>query len=151
MEKQSKVLLEEIQQVISQYRREVPGRRRAWPESVKNRVVQLCALGVEPKRVAKMTSLSYYTILSWIPDSHRRRYRPRQASEKSEARAHFAPVSIRQQLPDIASVTVAMNSTVITPTISTNATVTVTLPDGIRIEGVSAEFLRSWLGKGGGQ
>lgn len=46
MEEKAAVLFRELEEICSQYKREVPGRRRAWPESVKKRVLALRALGI---------------------------------------------------------------------------------------------------------
>jgi hypothetical protein len=150
MEKQATVVLEEIRQLITQYRREVPSGRRAWPESIKARVAKLCVLGMTPKKISDYTELSYYTILGWVPEEQRRRYRTRQPTPADEPSPHFAPVAIRDKSA-IATVTVAKSSSglALRPSAS-NVTVTVTLPDGIRIEGVTPEFLQCWLGRGGG-
>jgi len=151
MDKQALLVIEEIRQLITQYNREVPSGRRAWPESIKARVAKLCILGMTPKRISEHTELSYYTILGWVPEELRRRYRTRQQSSASEGSpGHFAPVAIREKSA-IATVTVAKNSSglALQPLVA-NATVTVTLPDGIRIEGVTPEFLHRWLGRGSG-
>lgn len=148
MEKQATPVLEEIRQLIEQYRREVPGGRRAWPESIKTRIGQLCVLGMSAKEISEQTELSYYTILGWVPESYRRRYRSRRP-QAAGSDGHFAPVAIRGR-PSVAMVTLAKGSNCPAPEVTSNATVTVTLPDGIRIEGVTPEFLRLWLGRGGG-
>jgi hypothetical protein len=144
MEKQTVRVLDEIRQLVTQYRQEVPGRRRAWPESIKARIAQLCVLGMSAKDIADHTELSYYTILGWVPETHRRRYRTRQVKTPL-AEGHFSAVAIRD-----ATVTVAKSSHCLTSPLTINATVTVTLPDGTRIEGVTAEFLKSWHGRVGG-
>ncbi len=58
-------LLDEISQLLDQYRREVPGRRRAWPESIKQRALELHPLGLNFTQIAKRTGLPYYTLLKW--------------------------------------------------------------------------------------
>ena len=150
MEKQATVVLEEIRQLIIQYRREVPSGRRAWPESIKSRVAKLCVLGMTPKKISDHTELSYNTILGWVPEEQRRRYRTRQPTPADAPSPHFAPVAIREKSA-IATVTVAKSPSrlALRPS-GANGTVTVTLPDGIRIEGVTPEFLHCWLGRGGG-
>jgi hypothetical protein len=148
MEAQSKVIFDEIRQLITQYSREVPGGRRAWPESIKVRVVKLSALGVSLPEISKRSELSYYTIVNWVPQEQRRQYRARQRKITGPD-GHFAPVAIRDGQA-IATVTVTNDSKTIVPISAPNATVTVTLPDGVRIEGVTSEFLKAWLGRGGG-
>jgi transposase-like protein len=148
MEAQSRIIFEEIRQLISQYCREVPGGRRAWPESIKIRVVKLFALGVPLAEISKRSELSYHTILNWVPQEQRHRYRARQR-KATGPNGHFTPVTI-QESQAIATVTVAKGPKNLAPIKAENATVTVTLLNGIRIEGVTAEFLRSWIGQGGG-
>jgi hypothetical protein len=148
--------LEEIRQLITQYRNEVPGRRRAWPESIKIRVARLSEFGLTPKEISSHSQLSYYTVLGWVPAEHRRRYRSRR--HQVDGNGTFSPVQIRAERA-IATVTVAKSSGRLgrsagppfcgrAPAII--ATVTVTLPSGIRIDGVTPQFLQSWLGQGGG-
>jgi transposase-like protein len=148
MEEQARIILEDVRQLITQYCREVPGGRRAWPESVKVRVVKLFSLGMPLAEISRRSELSYHTILSWVPVEDRGRYRARQRKVAGPD-GHFAPVAIRERQA-IATVTVANHPKNIVPISARNVTVTVTLPDGIRIEGVTPEFLNDWLGRGGG-
>lgn len=129
-------ILAEVSQIIAQYQQEVPGRRRAWPESIKNRVLELQRLGLERKDIAKRTGISYYTIFNW-----------------GVAKApRFEPVAVvpsRRALPKAATVTVTprRHHHRVRPTL---ATVTVTMPGGIRIEGVTVEILLKVLPQLGG-
>jgi hypothetical protein len=148
MEAQAKVIFEEIRQLMAQYCREVPGGRRAWPGSIKVRVVKLFGLGLPLAEISKRSELSYHTILNWVPQERRRQYRARQRKETGP-NGHFAPVAIRESR-EIATVTVTKGTKVLPPIKAENVTVTVILPNGIRIEGVTPDFLRSWIGQGGG-
>ena len=133
-------LAEEIRQLTIQYREEVPGGRRAWPEAIKSRVSQLCGLGLTAKEISHLTHLSYFTILGWVSDDPQ--YRKWKRKSKVIADGHFVPVEVRASRKLISTVTVPNQEVY-----SQIATVTVTLPGGVRIEGVTAEFLRSWLGQ----
>ena len=66
MENQSAILFDEIRQLIEQYKAEVPGRRHAWPVSIKTRVLDLCNVeGMRLNEVATRTGLPYHTVLNW--------------------------------------------------------------------------------------
>jgi hypothetical protein len=57
-------VLNEIGQLLSQYRAGVPGRRRAWPGSVKSRVLGLRGLGLNFKEISRQTAIPYFTVLA---------------------------------------------------------------------------------------
>ncbi len=57
----------DIEQMVLQYKAEVPGKRKTWPESIKRFVRELCGLGFTQADIAKRTGISYYTILNWAP------------------------------------------------------------------------------------
>jgi hypothetical protein len=149
MENQTRQILEEVQQMISQYREEVPGARHTWPASIKTRILKLNGLGLTPKEISAASGLSYFTVVNWIPKEDRRRYRT--GKQKTEQEGQFAQVAIRTPPPAIATVTVAKRlkqlpaQTVSGSDLVKTATVTVTLPSGIRIDGVTPDFLSSWL------
>lgn len=132
MEGRQTELLDEVRQIISQYRQEVPGRRRAWPESIKKRVLELELMGLERKEISKRTGISYYTIFNWG------------AASKKERFEKVAVVQARRVLPKTATVTVARHRPAHLPG-PAFGTVTVTMPSGIRIEGVSADVLKELL------
>lgn len=125
----SSEIISEIKQLHEQYRQEVPGRRRPWPESIKRRALELCALGVNCTQVSKETGLPYFTVLKW----------------KREKGAGFSMVKVvAKRKPEVATVTVAKSATeAVLP--AAVATVTVAMPGGVRIEGVSFEFLERLL------
>lgn len=130
-------LLAEISQLFEQYRQEVPGRRRAWPESIRRRVLELRQLGLNFTQIAKQTGLPYYTLLSW----------------RRESKAgHFEPVNVvstEARSKQVATVTVATSgkevATAAAEFPSKSATVTVSLGSGIRVEGVTLPFLMELL------
>jgi hypothetical protein len=70
MEKQNQEqLVSEVRQLSSQYLNEVPSRRRAWPRSIKERVLQLLQLELSCEDVATLTGIPSPTIYSWKPKS----------------------------------------------------------------------------------
>jgi hypothetical protein len=65
MSKSREELYSEIEQMLSQYREEVPGRRRAWPKSIQNAVRELHRLGLNWSEISKQTKIPYHTVLQW--------------------------------------------------------------------------------------
>lgn len=55
----------EIRQIYEQYLREVPKKRRPWPESIRSRVLELWQLGVSSNQIAQETGLPTQTMYSW--------------------------------------------------------------------------------------
>ena len=123
MDEKSATLLDEIRQLLEQYRKEVPGGRRAWPESIKRRVAELKAGGVKFTEISRRTKIPYYTLVGWKPESR-------------TGRPSFEPVKVVAALPapanrTFATVTVARKSK-LRPKREV-VTVTVTTKGGIRI------------------
>lgn len=58
-------ILKEIQEITAQWQAEVPGGRKTWPRSIRERVVELYRLGMSAKAVADATGIAYYTVLNW--------------------------------------------------------------------------------------
>lgn len=58
-------LIKEIQSIIPQFEAEVRGSRKTWPVSVKDRVLELCRLGLGPKKITDLTGIAYMTLLLW--------------------------------------------------------------------------------------
>src|ERR1700741_1372443 len=65
MEEKAAALFRELEEICAQYKQEVPGRRRAWPESVKKRVLALRSLGINSHQVANRLPIPYMTLASW--------------------------------------------------------------------------------------
>jgi lambda repressor-like predicted transcriptional regulator len=137
MREQKSELLDEVNQLIQQYRQEVPGHRKAWPKSIRERVDELRKLGMTLSEIAKETGISYYTIFSWF--------------ERSAAK--FEPVNI-VPAKTISTVTVAgtKEKRRVSRPIAADcadkqslATVTITLATGVRIEGLNFEALKNLL------
>jgi hypothetical protein len=147
-------ILNELNQLITQYREEIPGGRRAWPQSIQSRVRILFNQGMSIARIADGCAMSYHTVLNWIPKEERQRDRHQRRARGMSA-ANFSEVQIRQEKA-IATVTVpvrvSQRAKSSEPSLQTErcetAAVTVTLPGGIRVDGVTAEFLKAWIGQG---
>lgn len=65
MSDRAQVLFDEINQLTVQYKDEVPGKRRAWPESIKSRIAELRSLGFTYLEIARKTGMSIATLHSW--------------------------------------------------------------------------------------
>lgn len=128
MEDRKTTLLEEVRQLLQQYRAEVPGRRRAWPESIKSRAFELRSLGKNFTQIAEETGLPYFTLLKWHKE------------KKSPGFAVVKLVKSRKAIPP--------ETGTVTESVSTRTErVTVTVGAQIRIEEVSLDFLLSLLPK----
>lgn len=113
----NEILIDEIKQIAEQYKDQVPGKRVAWPNAIKDRVLELNRNGLNIKRICEMTGLPYFTVLSWRPP----------------IKGKFKQVNLPVRT---ATVTVP-----VTPIETPTATVTVTTGDGMKIEGLSFEEL----------
>jgi transposase-like protein len=101
-------LLKDIREIATQYRAEMPDGHKAWPKSVKDRVAELVELGMTSTEIAKQTGIAYFTVQNW-----RKRARGFRALQ-------IASLPVRNQ--EIANESVVV--------------VTMTMPNGIRIDGV---------------
>lgn len=145
-------ILEEIRQIKSQFATEVHRSRHAWPESLKKRTVLLHGLGLKAKDISQRTGISYFTLMNWLP---RCRDRGKVLRSRGELqKGEFKALAVREN-PKTATVTVAHeNEQPVDGHHPRNPgrlplTVTVTLPGGARIDGVTPEFLTAWLGSDG--
>ena len=121
----------EINQMREQWFTEVEaGARRTWPKSIRERVMQLHVMKVRSKDIAKLTKIPYETIVQW-----------RHYQKKKERRFHA--VAVRNT--DNATVTVTSAEID-----SKNLSVTVTTPNGYRVEGPTIEVLRILQSLSGG-
>jgi hypothetical protein len=116
MESAGEQIISEIAQIMEQYRKEVPGGRRAWPESIKSRVIRLRGAGLRCAEISRRTGLPYYTVLEW-----------------------------RKSATAFVELPVVKEKKVGTVTVPSLGTVTVFLPSGVRIDGVGAELLKALL------
>lgn len=119
MSKSKEELCSEVEQMLSQYRQEVPGRRRAWPKSIQNAVRELHGLGLNWSEISKQTKIPYYTVLQW------RISKPKASFNELK----IIPSPNRPNLLSSKSVSVNVG------------TVTVTTSNGVCIEGLAFESL----------
>lgn len=143
---QCEEILGEIRQLTSQYRQEIPGGRKAWPEAIKSRVRLLGGLGLRAPAIAQAADISYYTVLGWLRAECRHPHKRRKTVDQQSA-GHFMPVRVQSSAKGVSTVTVTNREAMASKRSTPTATVTVTLPNGLRVDGVTVEFLNSWLGR----
>ena len=131
-------LFSEIRQIIEQYKAEVHGRRRAWPKSVRDRVVSLSRLGMKNQVIAKETGLSMNTVYSWLTRSELNTSVKVAASAPSPS---FIPVTVKRPV-EPAKIQCAETRA--------NLTVTVVINSRIRIEGYPVDQIFRLLGQSAG-
>lgn len=135
MKDRAAVLIDEIQQITTQYKAEFPGRRHAWPKAIKERVQALFALGLKPKVITERTGLSYHTVVYWSSQAKQKQtFHPVKVVTAKSGR-HPVPVA----KDSVATVTVkrrGRSSSSKSQCFSVDAIVTVTTPQGFIIEGL---------------
>lgn len=115
-------LYAEIRQIYQQYLKEVPKKRRPWPESTKTRILELWKLGVSSHQIAQETGLPTQTMYSW-----------RQRLKKDDS--GFLPVPIVKKRHRRSNFDIQLSQL---ESETKSPTVTVVTPDGFRIEGITA-------------
>lgn len=116
-------LIEEIRQIISQYRDEVERERKPWPKAVKDRVAELLVAGLSAPEICRATGLAYHTVLKWRPSSIKR------GAPRGIHVSKFKEVAV---VPAKARAIAALQPTERIRQIK--GTVTVTTPEGFKIE-----------------
>jgi hypothetical protein len=122
-------VVDEIKQIRAQYANEVGEGRRAWPRSIRSRVDELEDHGLKPKLIAEMTGVPYETVCYW-------RYTRKSTDKKSfHAIAVVTPKEKDVARPE-KNLTVTVKSTAKSsiPSNSVPLAVTVTTPDGLKME-----------------
>ena len=125
----SQQLIREIRELHAQYAKEVPTPRGPWPESIKARVKDLWDAGITSKEIAESTGVPAQTMYGWKSQNRRR-----QDSFQAIAVITTKPVPLNLPLPQ--------SEKSIPPQIQLPKqipTVTVVLPNGIRLEGLDAD------------
>jgi uncharacterized protein (UPF0248 family) len=107
---QSQTILDDIRVISNQFKSEVPRRRGAWPNAIRQRVQDLHRLGMSSMAISKQTEIPYHTVLKW---NH-------SGGEFKEVNTVAVPTLVKYSTTDI-------------------TTVTVTTPKGFRIAGLSFE------------
>ena len=120
-------ILDEIEQIAVLYQAEVPGKRKAWPQSVKDRVLELKMMGSSETEISQMTGISVQTIWSWKLKQ--------KLTELSASTSDFLPVQIK---PSTVTVEVASDKpTPIKPRARKKSqALTVVTPLGFRVVGL---------------
>lgn len=118
-------LIEEILSIIPQYEAEVSGSRKKWPASIKKRVLKLCQLGLGPKKIEETTGIAYTTQLKWrkeagLPIRDLKRGKKGKFHEVS-----LVPTTVVDK-PE--------STTVVGLPSEKKETITVTTPEGIKVE-----------------
>jgi len=121
-------LFAEISEIATQYQREVPSGRRAWPESIRSRVFELRKSGVRSAEISRRTGLPYYTVLQWKGDGPK-----------------FVELPVRVRSAKSATVTVPARREVGTVTVPDSSGLRILLPGGAVIEGLDVEALARLL------
>ena len=106
-------LLKDIREITAQYRVEVPDGHKAWPKSIKARTEELLRLGMSATQISRDTGIAYYTVHNW-----KRRAGAFRALEIAAAKSAPPQLTVKA-LPPLF--------------------VTITMPSGLRIEGVPIE------------
>jgi hypothetical protein len=114
MSERAEEIFNELVQVCTQYKAEVPSKRRAWPESVKVRVFELRSLGVKWGEIGRRTGLCPQTMMTWKPAGA---FLPIKVVERAEATTMTVRVPRKYQKRQV-------------------PTVTVVTPSGYRLEGL---------------
>lgn len=129
----SVVLINEIIQIKKQYANEVSGDRKAWPKSIKDRVLELIENGMSRKQVSRLTEISYDTICQWFIQKNKNR--PPDTS--------FQEVNIKNTpaVPTLKSGTVTVPKLEIPKNIEQkfNTSVTLLTPSGYTVTGSPVE------------
>jgi transposase-like protein len=129
-------ILSQICQIKAQYNIEVPGSRRRWPKSVRERVVRLRELKLTIKEIADQTGISAHSIVHW---GNGRKF-SKIAARPEKDLGHFKAVQVID-VPSSAVPQLAEPQYFAQSGDHKSATVTVTLPHGISLEGASAQFV----------
>ena len=139
MSDESEILIHQIRELRAQYIAEVGEGRRVWPKSIKDRVQRLDELGVSAREASERTGVGYETFLQW-------RYQRRQQAKKQ-----FHRIEVKSENKAVAKIgTVTVPKTKTSQDSPKTGTVTVTTPEGYRIEAIDVEsavlILRGLMG-----
>lgn len=137
-------LLSDLRQIFIQYKKEVPGKRKPWPESIRERILKLWALGVTNHQISSESGVPAQTLYSW-----------RQRLKKQGATTGFTEILITrskrrsnfqiQQDESRHSSKHQLSQLVSSAMMPTHSAIIVTLPNGIRIEGLCYEQVREMV------
>ncbi len=134
MANQAEILMQEISELREQYVAEVGKGRRVWPRSIKERVAALDEMGVSARQIADSSGVGYATILQW-------RFKRRQKLGRSFHEVAIAEPAMTKAIAKFDTVTVPQDKIrkMRSQNISKLSTVTLTTPDGYKIEAPDSE------------
>lgn len=120
---QSQQLIDELRQICAQYSKEVPGKRRPWPKSIRDRVIALRRARISFGKISEATGISLQTMYSWkLGAETKNAFLPVRVVE----RRHLQPSRLEKK---------KLKSEV-RRNFDRPSTVTVVLKSGLRIEGL---------------
>ena len=130
MENPVQVLIEEIKQIRAQYIAEVgTGGRKVWPRAIKMRVLELDGFMKSTKDTADACGLSVDTIYQWRSEAKKVNFKQLAVVQKKSVTVTDAKSPKHYQLSE------SLRS----------VTVTVTTPQGFKLEGVPTELALEFL------
>lgn len=126
-------IIGEVIQMRDQYFAEVGAdARRTWPKSIRERIILLDSMKVSRKEIAESTGVPYDTIIQW------RHY------EKKRERRNFHTLEVKTAKPlkkETLRLPAVLAAAPPKPFVR-DVTVTVTSPDGYRVEGPAAGVVK---------
>jgi len=131
-------LINEIRDLTEQYHAEVGSQRKPWPNSIRERVIELVATGMSRKETAEATRVPYDTINQWF------------FKKSQEQKDSFHTVTVTNKKPgsklNLATVTVPKTKN-ITSSSSPAGKVHVTTPKGYKLEGEPCDLIEvlKWM------
>lgn len=126
-------IVDEIRQIRDQFQKEVLGRFRAWPESLKARILELAEAGWSVSKIFQQTGVPVPTIYTW------RRGRVSRAKSTKKGGGRFVAIEVsRAPTSDLAVNRERKDLKVQEESHSRNGYVFL-LPGNIRIEGLSLD------------
>lgn len=146
MEEEVHHLFNELRNIFEQYQKEVPGKRRPWPESIRERILKLWSLGVTSHQISEECKMPAQTLYSWRQRLKKQKAVPGFSEiplKRSKRRTNFQIQqdeirhSNRLQLSQLESL----------PTMQPQVqqSVILTLPSGVKIEGLNFEQIKDLL------
>ncbi len=117
-------LLSELRQICTQYSKEVPGQRRPWPKSIRDRVIALRRAKISFVQISEVSGISLQTMYSW--------------KLTRETRGAFLPVRvIEKRNLQPSRLEKSKSKSEVRPRRVQLSTVTVVLCGGLRLEGLN--------------